>query len=126
MTDLNKVGEGRNTYLQLKLDRVSDSVSGQTVVDPKGYLTVLCACVCLCVRACVCQCVCACVCLRVRACVCQCVCGPVITTQTHPFPRPSTRVSPSVSALGRCRRFRKGTRRRYVRESRAGIGAHIW
>lgn len=40
MTDLNKVGEGRNTYLQLKLDRVSDSVSGQTVVDPKGYLTV--------------------------------------------------------------------------------------
>ena len=26
MTDLNKVGEGRNTYLQLKLDRVSDSV----------------------------------------------------------------------------------------------------
>jgi len=38
-TDLNKVGEGRNTYLQLKLDRVSDSVSGQTVVDPKGYLT---------------------------------------------------------------------------------------
>eukprot|EP00802_Teleaulax_amphioxeia_P004698 Tamp_04702.p1 GENE.Tamp_04702~~Tamp_04702.p1 ORF type:complete len:750 (-),score=187.85 Tamp_04702:197-2446(-) len=39
MTDLNKVGEGRNTYLQLKLDRVSDSVSGQTVVDPKGYLT---------------------------------------------------------------------------------------
>jgi pre-mRNA-processing factor 6 len=39
LTDLNKVGEGRNTYLQLKLDRVSDSVSGQTVVDPKGYLT---------------------------------------------------------------------------------------
>jgi len=39
MTDLNKVGEGRNTYLQLKLDHVSDSVSGQTVVDPKGYLT---------------------------------------------------------------------------------------
>lgn len=25
--------------VQLKLDRISDSVSGQTVVDPKGYLT---------------------------------------------------------------------------------------
>ncbi len=25
--------------LGIKLDQVSDSVSGQTVVDPKGYLT---------------------------------------------------------------------------------------
>ena len=25
--------------VQLKLDKISDSVSGQTVVDPKGYLT---------------------------------------------------------------------------------------
>ena len=38
-TDLNAVGEGRGTVLGLKLDRLSDSVSGQTVVDPKGYLT---------------------------------------------------------------------------------------
>lgn len=39
MTDLTAVGEGRGTVLGLKLDRLSDSVSGQTVVDPKGYLT---------------------------------------------------------------------------------------
>eukprot|EP00889_Picochlorum_renovo_P000346 jgi/Picre1/27376/NNA_000343.t1 len=38
-TDLTAIGEGRNTVVQLKLDRISDSVSGQTVVDPKGYLT---------------------------------------------------------------------------------------
>ena len=29
----------RNTVLSLKLDKMSDSVTGQTVVDPKGYLT---------------------------------------------------------------------------------------
>jgi len=39
LTDLNAVGEGRGTVLGLKLDKLSDSVSGQTVVDPKGYLT---------------------------------------------------------------------------------------
>jgi pre-mRNA-processing factor 6 len=38
-TDLSAIGAGRSTVVQLKLDRVSDSVSGQTVVDPKGYLT---------------------------------------------------------------------------------------
>lgn len=38
-TDLTAIGAGRNTVVQLKLDRISDSVSGQTVVDPKGYLT---------------------------------------------------------------------------------------
>lgn len=38
-TDLTAVGEGRGTVLGLKLDKMSDSVSGQTVVDPKGYLT---------------------------------------------------------------------------------------
>ncbi|KAL3821500.1 hypothetical protein ACJIZ3_007405 [Penstemon smallii] len=37
--DLTSVGEGRGTVLSLKLDRLSDSVSGLTVVDPKGYLT---------------------------------------------------------------------------------------
>ncbi|CAN0914991.1 Protein STABILIZED1 [Linum grandiflorum] len=39
VTDLTAVGEGRGTVLSIKLDRLSDSVSGQTVVDPKGYLT---------------------------------------------------------------------------------------
>ena len=37
--DLTAVGEGRSAVVQLKLDSMSDSVSGQTVVDPKGYLT---------------------------------------------------------------------------------------
>ena len=31
--------ETRGTVLSLKLDKMSDSISGQTVVDPKGYLT---------------------------------------------------------------------------------------
>jgi pre-mRNA-processing factor 6 len=39
VTDLAAMGAGRNTVVQLKLDKISDSVSGQTVVDPKGYLT---------------------------------------------------------------------------------------
>jgi hypothetical protein len=38
-TDLTAIGAGRSTVVQLKLDRASDSVTGQTVVDPKGYLT---------------------------------------------------------------------------------------
>ena len=38
-TDLTKVGEARGAMLGVKLDRRADSVSGQTVVDPKGYLT---------------------------------------------------------------------------------------
>lgn len=38
-TDLTAIGAGRNTVVQLKLDKISDSVTGQTVVDPKGYLT---------------------------------------------------------------------------------------
>eukprot|EP00735_Rhodelphis_limneticus_P003620 TRINITY_DN1510_c0_g1::TRINITY_DN1510_c0_g1_i1::g.28127::m.28127 TRINITY_DN1510_c0_g1::TRINITY_DN1510_c0_g1_i1::g.28127 ORF type:complete len:912 (-),score=274.68,sp/Q91YR7/PRP6_MOUSE/55.58/0.0,PRP1_N/PF06424.7/1.7e-43,TPR_14/PF13428.1/84,TPR_14/PF13428.1/0.065,TPR_14/PF13428.1/1.3e+03,TPR_14/PF13428.1/1.7e+02,TPR_14/PF13428.1/0.031,TPR_14/PF13428.1/1.1,TPR_14/PF13428.1/35,TPR_14/PF13428.1/3.7,TPR_14/PF13428.1/0.0032,TPR_14/PF13428.1/26,TPR_14/PF13428.1/0.98,TPR_14/PF13428.1/1.4e-05,TPR_14/PF134 len=38
-TDLRQIGEARGTVLGLKLDKVSDSVSGQTNVDPKGYLT---------------------------------------------------------------------------------------
>ena len=39
MTDLTAVGEGRGTVLSLKLDKLGDSVTGNTVVDPKGYLT---------------------------------------------------------------------------------------
>jgi pre-mRNA-processing factor 6 len=38
-TDLSAIGAGRSTVVQLNLDRLSDSVTGQTVVDPKGYLT---------------------------------------------------------------------------------------
>lgn len=37
--DLNKIGEARKSLVNVKLDQASDSVSGQTVVDPKGYLT---------------------------------------------------------------------------------------
>eukprot|EP00201_Polytomella_parva_P023821 CAMPEP_0175041554 /NCGR_PEP_ID=MMETSP0052_2-20121109/1986_1 /TAXON_ID=51329 ORGANISM="Polytomella parva, Strain SAG 63-3" /NCGR_SAMPLE_ID=MMETSP0052_2 /ASSEMBLY_ACC=CAM_ASM_000194 /LENGTH=748 /DNA_ID=CAMNT_0016304095 /DNA_START=7 /DNA_END=2250 /DNA_ORIENTATION=+ len=38
-SDLTAIGSGRGTVLGLKLDRMADSVSGQTVVDVKGYLT---------------------------------------------------------------------------------------
>ncbi|XP_074288662.1 protein STABILIZED1-like isoform X1 [Silene latifolia] len=39
VTELTTLGKVRGTVLRLKLDRSSDSVSGQTVVDPTGYLT---------------------------------------------------------------------------------------
>ena len=39
LTDLKSIGEARGAVLSVKLDQMSDSVSGQTVVDPKGYLT---------------------------------------------------------------------------------------
>ena len=35
------LAEARGTELTSKLDKMSDSISGQTVVDPKGYLTSL-------------------------------------------------------------------------------------
>eukprot|EP00823_Brevimastigomonas_motovehiculus_P003452 TRINITY_DN2105_c0_g1_i1.p1 TRINITY_DN2105_c0_g1~~TRINITY_DN2105_c0_g1_i1.p1 ORF type:complete len:949 (+),score=251.05 TRINITY_DN2105_c0_g1_i1:394-2847(+) len=38
-TDQRSIGVARNRVLGLKLDRMADSVTGQTVVDPKGYLT---------------------------------------------------------------------------------------
>jgi len=38
-TDLTQVGSARKTVLDLKLTQISDSVSGKTCVDPKGYLT---------------------------------------------------------------------------------------
>ncbi|EES18760.2 hypothetical protein BDA96_09G262600 [Sorghum bicolor] len=44
VTDLTAVGEGRGTVLSLKLDRLSGSISGLAVVDPKGYLTDLKSC----------------------------------------------------------------------------------
>ena len=37
--DLRKIGQARNTLMDIKLTQASDSVTGQTVVDPKGYLT---------------------------------------------------------------------------------------
>ncbi|KAG8199374.1 hypothetical protein JTE90_011834 [Oedothorax gibbosus] len=37
--DLRKIGQARNALMDIKLNQVSDSVSGQTVIDPKGYLT---------------------------------------------------------------------------------------
>lgn len=36
---LNDLGEARGTVLSVKLDKVMDNVAGQTVIDPKGYLT---------------------------------------------------------------------------------------
>ncbi|KAH9783035.1 TPR REGION domain-containing protein [Citrus sinensis] len=39
VTDLTAVGEGRGKILTLKLDGISDSVTGLTVVDLSGYLT---------------------------------------------------------------------------------------
>ncbi|KAI1238545.1 hypothetical protein IHE44_0013279 [Lamprotornis superbus] len=37
--DMRKIGQARNTLMDMRLSQVSDSVNGQTVVDPKGYLT---------------------------------------------------------------------------------------
>lgn len=37
--DLTQLGRARDKVLSLELDRRADSVAGQTVVDPKGYLT---------------------------------------------------------------------------------------
>ena len=37
--DMKKIGQARNALMDIKLTQVSDSVSGQTVVDPRGYLT---------------------------------------------------------------------------------------
>jgi len=39
LADLKQIGEARGAMLGVKLDQMADSVSGQTVVDPKGYLT---------------------------------------------------------------------------------------
>ena len=41
MTNLTDFGGARSTVISVKLDRISDSVTGQSVVDPKGYLTSL-------------------------------------------------------------------------------------
>ena len=41
MTNMSNIGQARGTVLGMSLDKMSDSVSGQTVVDPQGYLTSL-------------------------------------------------------------------------------------
>lgn len=40
-SNIRGLGAARGTVLGMSLDKMSDSVSGQTVVDPKGYLTSL-------------------------------------------------------------------------------------
>ena len=40
-TDLTALGSGKKQMLGVSLDRMADSVSGQTTVDPTGYLTSL-------------------------------------------------------------------------------------
>ena len=37
--DLREYGEARKQLVRNQLDRIADSVTGQTVVDPKGYLS---------------------------------------------------------------------------------------
>lgn len=37
--DLRKMGQARSTLMNVKLKQISDSVEGQTVIDPQGYLT---------------------------------------------------------------------------------------
>ncbi|KAI9097297.1 PRP1 splicing factor, N-terminal-domain-containing protein [Phlyctochytrium arcticum] len=39
MTDFVQFGQARDKVLGLKLDQISDSVTGQSIIDPKGYLT---------------------------------------------------------------------------------------
>lgn len=39
MTDVQKISEARNTMMGVKLDRVGDSVSGMTNVDPLSYMS---------------------------------------------------------------------------------------
>lgn len=40
-TNLSGLAEARSTVMTMSLDKMSDSISGQTVIDPKGYLTSL-------------------------------------------------------------------------------------
>uniref|UniRef100_A0A0K0FKK2 Pre-mRNA-processing factor 6 n=1 Tax=Strongyloides venezuelensis TaxID=75913 RepID=A0A0K0FKK2_STRVS len=37
--DLVKIGQAKNRIMDIHLNKASDSVSGQTVIDPKGYIT---------------------------------------------------------------------------------------
>ena len=40
-TNLSGLDEARSTVMSMTLDKMSDCISGRTVVDPKGYLTSL-------------------------------------------------------------------------------------
>jgi len=37
--EMEKIGQARNTLMNMRLTQASDGVDGQTVIDPKGYLT---------------------------------------------------------------------------------------
>jgi pre-mRNA-processing factor 6 len=37
--DLSVISAAKTSIIKIKLEQASDSVTGQTVVDPKGYLT---------------------------------------------------------------------------------------
>lgn len=39
VADLTQIGKARTGMLNVMLEKASDSVTGQTVIDPKGYLT---------------------------------------------------------------------------------------
>ncbi|KAI3378242.1 hypothetical protein SNEBB_006096 [Seison nebaliae] len=39
--DMKRIGKARNTLMDMKLNQISDSITGQTVVDPANYLTSL-------------------------------------------------------------------------------------
>ena len=41
ISSVRDLGDAKGTVLSVRLDKVSDNISGQTVVDPKGYLTEL-------------------------------------------------------------------------------------
>lgn len=41
VTDIKSLSEARGQMLNMKLNKVSDSITGQTVIDPKGYLTAM-------------------------------------------------------------------------------------
>jgi pre-mRNA-processing factor 6 len=41
MSTVAGISQARQQMMDLSLKKVSDSVSGQTVVDPKGYITAL-------------------------------------------------------------------------------------
>lgn len=39
MTDFAEIGQAREKMLSIKLEQMTDSVSGSSTIDPKGYLT---------------------------------------------------------------------------------------
>ena len=39
MTDFAEIGQAREKMLSIKLEQMTDSVSGSSTIDPKGYLS---------------------------------------------------------------------------------------